>query len=246
VLIFSHVGYQLKRIVESASLIRSLLCFVTATVLLQQAPTTVYRDPTNRFTFSYPSTYGSIGSGTADGYLDRVAAFHFSSFPARFGGEPVVTKGFPLIDLQALGGLYDSLTLEVFPEPLRARVVSQLPRLTLTNFCEALALPRHLDPGLPAFASLKPQERDAIGGTDVMRNTSPRVIGCRTSGDTITFDKERAFAPGYPAQHVYGSVRFLTGPYSTFQLIAGGEAPDPSLMKAIEDLVRSFRTAGAD
>jgi hypothetical protein len=224
--------------------IRSLLFLATAVALLQTPATTVHRDPAGRFTFSYPSTYGSIGPGTADGVLDRVAAFRFSSFPARFGGEPTVTKGFPLIDLQALGGLYDSLTLEIFPEPLRTRVVSQLPRLTLANFCAALAAPRHLDPALPVFASLRPQERDAIGGTDVMRNTNPRVIECRTSGDMITFDKERAFGPGYPAQHVYGTVRFLTGTYSTFQLIAGGEAPSRALLQAIEDLVASFKTSG--
>jgi hypothetical protein len=224
--------------------IRSFLFCATAAALLQQPPAAVYRDPGNRFTFSYPAAYGSIGSGTADGYLDRLASFRFDSFPARFGGEPVVTKGFPLIDLQALGGLYDSLTLEIFPEPLRTRVVSQLPRLTLANFCTALAAPRHLDPALPAFASLKPQERDAIAGTDVMRNANPRVIECRTNGDIITFDKERAFQPGSPLQHVYGTVRFLSGPYSTFQLIAGGEAPDPSLRTAIQDLVASFRVSG--
>ena len=222
-------------------MIRSFLFCATAIGLLQPAPTTVYRDPAGRFTFSYPSTYGSIGPGTADGFLDRVAAFRFSSFPARFGGEPALTRGFPLIDLQALGGLYDSLTLEIFPEPLRTRVVSQLPRLTLANFCAALAAPRHIDPALPVFASFRPQERDAIGGTDVMRNTNPRVIECRTSGDLITFDKERAFGPGYPAQHVYGTVRFLTGNYSTFQLIAGGEAPNATLLTAIENLVASFR-----
>lgn len=223
------------------NVIRSLLLWATAMAVLQPAATTVYRDPAARFTFSYPSTYGSIGPGTADGLLDRVASFRFSSFPARFGGEPALTRGFPLIDLQALGGLYDSLTLEIFPEPLRARVVSQLPRLTLANFCAALAAPRHIDPTLPVFASLRPQERDAIGGTDVMRNTNPRVIECRTSGDMITFDKERAFGPGYPAQHVYGTVKFLTGNYSTFQLIAGGEAPNGALMTAIENLVASFR-----
>jgi hypothetical protein len=222
-------------------MIRSLLFCATALALLQQAPTAVYRDPAGRFTFSYPSTYGSIGPGTDDGFQDRVAVFRFSSFPARFGGEPALTMGFPLVDLQALGGLYDHLTLGIFPDPLRARVVSQLPRLTLANFCAALAAPRHLDPALPVFASLRPQERDAIGGTDVMRNTNPQVIECRTSGDMITFDKERAFGPGYPAQHVFGTVRFLTGTYSTFQLIAGGEAPDAALAAAIENLVASFR-----
>lgn len=213
-----------------------------AVALLQQTPTTVYRDPGNRFTFSYPSAYGSIGPGTADGYLDRVASFRFDAFPARFGGEPVVTKGFPLIDLQALGGLYDSLTLEIFPEPLRARVVSELPRLTAANFCAALAAPRHVDPAVPAFASLKPQERDALSGTDVMRNADPHVISCRTRGDRITFDKERAFQPGAPIQHVYGTVRFLTGTYSTFQLIAGGDPPTAITLAAIENVVASFQS----
>ena len=183
---------------------RSLVLTATVAALLQQAPTTVYSDPANRFTFSYPSAYGSIGPGTDDAFQDRVAVFRFSSFPARFGGEPALTKGFPLIDLQALGGLYDSLTLSVFPEPLRTRVVSQLPRLTLANFCAALAEPRHLDPTIAAFASLRPQEREAIGGTDMMRNDSPHVIECRTKGDMITFDKERGFAPGWPVQHVTG------------------------------------------
>jgi hypothetical protein len=225
-------------------MIRSLLFCATAIVLLQQAPTTVYRDPAGRFTFSYPVSYGSIGTGTDDGFLDRVAVFHFASFPARFGGEPALTKGFPLVDLQALGGLYDNLTLQIFPEPLRTRVVSQLPRLTLTNFCAALAEPRHLDPALPVFASLPQQQRDAISGTDVMRNANPHVIECRTKGDMITFHKERAFGPGYPLQHVYGTVRFLSGIYSTFQLVAGGDEPRQSATQAIEDLVASFRVGG--
>jgi hypothetical protein len=225
-------------------MIRSLVFCATALALLQQAPTAVYRDPAGRFTFSYPSTYGSIGPGTDDGFQDRVAVFRFSSFPARFGGEPALTKGFPLVDLQALGGLYDHLTLGIFPDPLRARVVAQLPRLTPATFCTMLAATQHLDPALPVFASLKPQEREAISGTDVLRNDSPKVIECRTSGDMVTFDKERAFAPGYPPQYVYGTVRFLTGSYSTFQLIAGGFAPDRAMMQAIEDLVASFKTSG--
>jgi len=126
--------------------IRSLLLSAIVAALLQQASTAVYRDPGNRFTFSYPSAYGSIGPGTADGLLDRVASFRFDAFPARFGGEPVVTKGFPLIDLQAVGGLYDSLTLEIFPEPLRTRVVSQLPRLqkSLEHHARKLGMQRKI------------------------------------------------------------------------------------------------------
>jgi hypothetical protein len=222
-------------------MLRSLAFGAVAIFAWQSPATTVYRDPAGRFTFSYPASFGSTSPGTNNSFQDRAAVIRFSEFPARFGGEPALTRGFPLVDLQALGGLYDSLTLEIFPEPLRTLVVSQLPPLTLSNFCAALAATRHLDPALPAFASLRPQERQAIGATDVMRNTNPRVIDCRTSGDRITFDKERAFQPGYPSQHVYGTVRFLTGSYSTFQLIAGGEAPDRSMLTAIENLVASFR-----
>jgi hypothetical protein len=58
----------------------------------------------------------------------------------------------------------------------------------------------------------------------------------------ITFDKERAFQPGAPLQHVYGTVRFLTGTYSTFQLIAGGDTPNASIVTAIENLVASFQS----
>ena len=222
-------------------MIQLLLLVTAALMMLQSGPDVLYQDPARRFTFSYPPTFGSPAAGTNDGFGDRVAAVRFSTFPAVYGGEAVLTRGFPLIDLQAAGGLYDSLTLEVFPDPLRALVVAQLPRLTAANLCAALGQPQHIDPSLPAFAALPAQQRQAIGMTDAMRNANPRVIECRATSDTVTFDKERAFQPGYPAQHVYGTVRFLIGPYSTFQLIAGGAAPDRSTLAAIERLVGSFQ-----
>jgi hypothetical protein len=222
-------------------MIRSLLLVTAALMIVQSGPGVLYQDPARRFTFSYPSTFGSPAAGTDDGFEDRLAAVRFSTFPAVYGGEAVLTRGFPLVDLQAAGGLYDSLTLGVLPAPLRALVVTQLPRLTAANFCSALGQPQHLDPGLPAFASLTAQQRQAIGMTDMMRNSNPRVVDCRATNDTVTFDKERAFQPGYPAQHVYGAVRFLSGPYSTFQLIAGGAAPDRSTLATIEQLVASFQ-----
>jgi hypothetical protein len=222
-------------------MIRLLISCAAAVLMLQSAPAVQYEDPGGRFTFSYPSTFGSSAAGTNDGFADRAAAVRFSRFPATYGGEAVLTRGAPLIDLQAVGGLYDSLTLEVFPAPLRALVVAQLPRLTAANFCTALGQRLHIDPDLPAFGPLTPQQKQAIGQTDLMRNTNPRVVECRTSGDTITFDKERAFQPGYPAQHVYGAVRFLRGSFSTFQLLAGGAAPDRATLQTVDDLVASFR-----
>jgi hypothetical protein len=223
------------------TLVRPVAIGAAAVMLLQSATLVPYRDPAGRFSFSYPQAFGATSRGTNDGFGDRVSAVRFSSFPARFGGEAVLTRGFPLVDLQAAGGLYDSLTLEIFPAPLRQVVVGQLPRLTAMNFCGALAQTSHLDVTLPAFASVPPQQRTAIQETDRLRNTDPRIVACVAKGDTVTFDKERAFAPGFPAQHVYGAVRFLNGPFSTFQLIAGGEQPLPTNLSAIEAVVASFK-----
>ena len=219
--------------------VRSLSCVVVV-MLLQSASTQVYRDPAGRFAFSYPVSFGTASPGTNDGFEDRVAAVRFSSFPAMFGGEAVLTRGFPLLDLQAAGGLYDSLTLEIFPTSLRRLVVAQLPRLTAANLCNALAATTHLDPVAPAFASLTAQQRTAIGGTDRLRNANPRMIRCQTMGGVVLFDKERSFAPGYPPQRVWGAVRFLSEPYSTFQLVGGGEAPAQATLDAMVALVDSF------
>jgi hypothetical protein len=213
---------------------------VLALLILQPASPRVYTDPSGRFTFSYPASFGTTMPGTNDGFEDRVAAVRFSSFPAIYGGEAVLTQGLPLIDLQAAGGLYDSLTLEIFPAPIRRLVVAQLPRLTPANLCEALAATTHLDPAASAFASLTPQQRSAIDGTDRMRNANPKVTQCRSIGAVVMFDKERAFGPGSPAQHVYGAVRFLSGRFSTFQLIAGGVEPSQPVLDAIVALVASF------
>jgi hypothetical protein len=222
-------------------MIRAFLFAAAGVMMLQPVAELLYQDSAGRFTFSYPSAFGSPGAGTDDGFADRVAAVRFSTFPAVWGGEAVLTRGFPLIDLQAAGGLYDGLTLQIFPDPLRALVVAQLPILTAANFCAALAQAQHLDPRLPAFSSLTPQQQQAIAMTDAMRNSNPRVIECRPVGDTVTFDKERTPQPGYPTQHVYGAVRFLRGPYSTFQLIAGGPSPNRATLAAIERVVASFK-----
>jgi hypothetical protein len=40
-------------------------------------------------------------------------------------------------------------------------------------------------------------------------------------GATVTFEKEAAFDPAGPTRHIYGAIRFLPLPYSSFQLIRG-------------------------
>jgi hypothetical protein len=119
-------------------LTRPLGACVAALILVQGASERQYRDPRGRFSFAYPDTFGTTSPGTNDGFGDRVAAVRFSRFPASLGGEAALTRGFPLVDLQATGGLYDGITLEIFPEPLRRIVVDQLPRLTIST---GLSLP---------------------------------------------------------------------------------------------------------
>ena len=55
-----------------------------------------------------------------------------------------------MIDLQAAGGLYDAIALEVFPEAIRRQIVGALQPLSATNFCNQIAVGAAPGPhGLP-------------------------------------------------------------------------------------------------
>jgi len=214
----------------------------TAVVAGAQTPR-IYQDPQKRFEFAYPAEFGAPSAGTDNGFRDRVAAIRFSEFSAGihagkiiFGGEAVLTKEAPQVDLQAAGGLYDEITLQVFPTPAALTVRNALPRLTALNFCDALARERHADPADPRLSSLTTAERTALEQVDRMGNASPKVLSCEVSGDTVTFAK------GTRQRYVYGAIRFLPLPYSSFQLVrGGGEAPAPAMLRQIADLVNSWR-----
>ena len=209
-------------------------------VLAQIDATADYADARGRFQFTYPAGFGTPSPGTNDGFGDRVAAIRFSVFSAGLGGEAVLTRGFPLVDLQAVGGLYDSIGLEIFPEPLRALVVGALAPLSADTFCRQLASEQHLDPTNTALASVTAQQRASVAATDRLRHVSPRVLRCVRQGDTVTFDEEVAFQPGSPRQRVYGAVRFLDGPYSTFQIVQAGAAPDSGVLEQMAAVVESW------
>jgi len=225
---------------------RLALALIAAAVCASaQAPgsSRTYQDPQKRFEFAYPAEFGAPSAGTDDGFRDRVAAIRFSEFSAGihagkivFGGEAVLTKESPQVDLQAAGGLYDEITLQVFPGPAALVVRSALPRLTAANFCDAIARERHADSTDPRLSSLTGAERTALGQVDQMGNVAPKVLRCDVSGDTVTFAKETA------QRYVYGAIRFLPPPYSSFQLIRGsGQAPPPAMLRQITDLVNSWR-----
>ena len=129
---------------------RGLIAAALVLLVAQAAPVVEHRDPRGRFRFAYPQSYGAPFPGTNDGFAGRTAV-RFPAFPAVLGGELVLTRGFPYIDIQAVGGLYDSISLEVFRDELRKRVIARLPRLTAATFCDALARRHHLEFDTPAM-----------------------------------------------------------------------------------------------
>jgi hypothetical protein len=212
------------------------IALVPAERSAQDWPT--YRDARGRFEFRYPPEYGTPGRGTDDGFRDRVAAVRFSAL-AGLGGEAAVTKGRVVIDIQAAGGLYDEVTLQLFPDPMRQRLEALLPPLTIENLCVILGQQDHL----PAKSGLDPKVEDLVRSADRVRNVDPKVVQCNRSGPVVTFHKEATFISGAmkARQHLYGAVRFLPAPYSSFQFVRGGiDPPAAGALETITRLVQSF------
>jgi hypothetical protein len=211
----------------------------TAVSLAQPAE---YRDPANRFLFSYPASFGAPSVGTDNGFGDRVAAVRFAVFSAGgIGGEAVLGKGRPSLDVQAAGGLYDDIVTGTLPAPVLRALRTALPALTRENFCGQIGLEHHVDVNAGTFAALPAPQRAALASMDAMGNVAPRVSRCDAAGDVVVFDKEAAMTAGGPRRRVYGAVRFLAAPYTTFQLIRAGGSADPSLIDSMRDVVASWR-----
>jgi hypothetical protein len=200
-----------------------------------------YRDPQGRFTFEYPVSFGTPGRGTDDGFGDRVAAVRFSNLMG-LGGEAALTTGPIAVDVQALGGLYDPIALQVFPDAIKAQVVAARPAVTRDGFCQRLGAADHLG----AAAGLPERVREAARNVDRMRNIDPRVVRCQITGDTVTFHKEATFASGAMSarQHIFGALRFLDRPFSAFQIVRAALAPPTDEdLDALARIVRSFNAA---
>jgi hypothetical protein len=201
-----------------------------------------YRDPDGRFTFMYPQSFGVTSIGTNNGFGNRAAAVRFSVFSSQgIGGEAVLTQNRLSLDVQAAGGLYDDIASEALPDSLKRTVDAALPALTVANLCEQLGREHHLDVSAPLFASLAREQRAALMDLDATGNVAPVVTRCAVSGDTVTFEKEAAPAPGAPRRRTYGVVRFLTGRYIAFQLLRAGGSTSPSVIAEMEAVARSVR-----
>jgi hypothetical protein len=204
-----------------------------------QAAWTTYRDPQGRFSFDHPSTFGQAGPGTNDGFVDRVAAVRFVNVTG-LGGEVVLTRGRIVMDVQALGGLYDPIALEVFPDAMRQQIVAVLPAVAPQNVCAMLGSADHVGPA-PALPA---NVRDAAKQIDRMRHGAPHVVRCEVRDRVVVFHKESDFElPGESVrQHTFGAMRFLDGQYSAFQTIrVRPTAPSPADLEVLERIARSFR-----
>jgi len=148
-----------------------------------------YRDPQNRFQFAYPAGFGAPAPGTDSGFRNRTAAIRFSDFSAGIlagriilGGEAVLTSEAPQLDLQAAGGLYDAITLQIFPEPIASTIRDALPVLTPDQFCDAIGRELHLDSADRRLTGLTAQQRATIATVDRMGNVAPKVSALRRRG----------------------------------------------------------------
>jgi len=161
--------------------------------------------------------------------------------PLGVGGEAVLTRGRPLVDVQAAGGLYDPFAREALTDALLAAVDGVLPVLTPSNFCGALEREEHIDVNDSALQVLSAAQREALRLLDRMGNVGPRLLDCVVDGAMVTFRKEAAPTDGAPRRQVFGAVRFLEPPYSTFQIVQARVSVDAETRTEVARTVASWR-----
>ena len=208
----------------------------------QPARWRTYADPQSRFTFEFPEDLGTPGPGTNDGFGDRVAAVRFSGLTG-LGGEAVLTRGPVVLDIQALGGLYDPIALEAVPDAMRRQIEASRPAVTPASLCSLLGEADHLS----GATALTEPVRTAARQLDRMRNLDPRIIRCDVDGAVITFHKEATFESGTVTarQHIFGAIRFLPAPHSAFHIVrATNTRPSAEELDRLTRMVRSFRGNG--
>ena len=196
-------------------------------------------DPQKRFVFSYPTSFGQPERGTDSGFRNRTAAFRFPGLVG-LGGEAVLTSGFVDVDVQAIGGLYDTIARGVLQDADVPVLVAALPPLSPANFCAMLGSTDRVQ-GL----KLAPRLLTAAKMLDAIRNIDPVVHRCRVTDRLVVFHKETTFQSGAMAarQHVFGALRFLDPPYSSFQTVRGSNSPPSETdLTVLEQVVRSFKS----
>ena len=94
----------------------------------------------------------------------------------------------------------------------------------------------------PVTKILSQKMKEGIMNMDRMRNHRPEMVLCKFSRNTVSFHKKASFQQGTPKQHIYGAVRFVRSPYSSFQMVrVGNDPPDRKLIEIMTRVVNSIR-----
>jgi len=151
------------------------------------------------------------------------------------------------VTAQALGGLHDALLLggilEALPASVGEYILAHASTLSRANFCQELSQVRHVNAQEPILASLSAAHRHALLDLDQTRNIDPHVVRCEVLGESVLFHKEATFRAGRVTgrQHLFGAVRFLAPPFSSFQWVRiANDPPSEELLQMMTAVVDSF------
>ncbi len=247
----------MKRMVLAAVLACGVMTAGLPKVSAEDAPWKTYYDQQERFKFSYPESFGETSADIREDMpgADTGETIHFSRFS--YGGmnggkvqegDLVIRKGRVWVSAQALGGLYDPVMLgsmiQVFPVSLQEKLRQEAETLSVSNFCERLSAYDHISAHDPSLSRLDPQRKQAVLDMDHAMKKDIRVARCEVDGDTVVFHKEVVASVGAFEfrQHIYGAVRFLSGAFSSVQLIRITlEAPKDQVLEDMRKVVQSFQ-----
>ena len=215
-----------------------------------------YRDLENRFRFSYPTDFGTPRKDNIidmpDGDTGETIFFPNFSYGLRFGkqvleGNLVIRSGRVWVNAQALGGLYDPISvgalIDAFPPILQEKLRKQAANLTTANFCNQLSKEEHIAINDPSLSNMTPHQKKAITQLDKMRNLESNVISCKVLGNIVIFHKKSVakFGQFSNTQHIYGAISFRKGVFSSVQFIRiTNDPPKDKLLDIMAEVVRSF------
>jgi len=217
----------------------------------------IFRDAQNRFEFSYPANFGTpifdikvdvSGDDSGEAFFFPQFSHGVSNGKVVLEGDFVVRSGRVWVGAQALGGLYDPISvggfISAFPPILQKKLFELAEGLTMSNFCDELSKTEHIAIDDPSLVDLSGERKQAVIELDRMRNLNPKVITCKISGDTVVFDKQvlAQFGEFSGIQHIYGAIRFMKGPFTSVQFIRiTCEPPSDELLEIMAKVVQSFK-----
>jgi hypothetical protein len=235
-----HRGRRLTAMTLAAVIATGLVARTAHPAAAAQATTAVtwqtYQDSKGRFSFDYPSTFGTAPPSTDDSGGGRLAVYFRD-----INTEAVLTTGAVQFGRSLLGGLYDDVALQGVTPGDQAALKRERPAVTVDNFCSVMKAsdtPTWID-------TLDDRLHAEAGMINGLNDADPQVRLCEGTGTVRHFIKDVATSSEDLRRHIYGSVNFLTGTYSSFQIIrVAATAPDPSKLADLDRMVGSIKVTG--